>query len=466
MDDLNIIDQFTQTFVAYIDSGFGLLGPNIAFLTTILIGIDITLAGLFWAMSDDKSVIPAFIKKVLYVGAFAFIINNFQFLSTVIFESFAGLGLQATATGLTINDLMRPGFVAATGYDASLPILEEVNELIGPIAFFENFVTIAVLMFAWAFVIIAFFILAVQLFITIIEFKLTTLAGFVLVPFALWNKTAFLSEKVLGNVVSSGVKLMVLAVIVGIGSTLFSSFTASFSGPDITLEQALSTVLGALCLLMLGIFGPGVAAGLITGAPQLGAGAAAGTALGAGLATVAGGGMAVTGGRMAVSGGRMSAAGVGGAVKAGASVAGGAHTAFQLGIHGTGSPMSRISGGISSVAQTATKAGGEALRSGLSGVTKPIDNARASIGKAYSSGVDKAFAVRRSQPSAATAAAASMPETTMSAATNAAPAWAQRLQASQRQQTLREGATATAHAVKDGDRGGAGDSPRLEDDER
>jgi len=103
MDDLKIIDQFTQTFVTYIDSGFGLLSPDVAFLTTILIGIDITLAGLFWAMADDKSVIPALIKKVLYIGVFAYILNNFAFLSRIIFESFAGLGLRATGTGLTIE---------------------------------------------------------------------------------------------------------------------------------------------------------------------------------------------------------------------------------------------------------------------------------------------------------------------------------------------------------------------------
>ena len=39
-------------------------------------------------------------------------------------------------------------------------------------------------------------------------------------PFGLFGKTAFLAERVLGNVVSSGVKVLVLAVIVGIGSTL------------------------------------------------------------------------------------------------------------------------------------------------------------------------------------------------------------------------------------------------------
>ena len=297
MDDLNVIDRFTETFVTYIDSGFGLLGPDVAFLTTILIGIDITLAGLFRALSEDKSVIPALIKKVLYVGAFAFILNNFATLATIIFDSFAGLGLRATGSPITAAELMRPGFVAATGYDAAEPLLTEVSKLIGPIAFFENFVTIMVLMFAWIVVLLAFFILAIQLFITILEFKLTTLAGFILVPFALWNKTAFLAERVLGNVIAAGIKLMVLAVIVGIGSTLFCSFAASFAGGDITLEQAASTVLGALSIFMLGIFGPGIAAGLVSGAPQLGAGAVVGSVAGLAIGGSAAGGAAIGGAR-------------------------------------------------------------------------------------------------------------------------------------------------------------------------
>jgi type IV secretion system protein TrbL len=145
-----------------------------------------------------------------------------------------------------------------------------------------------VLLIAWLVVMVAFFILAVQLFVTLVEFKLTTLAGFVLVPFGLFNKTAFLAERVLGNVVGSGVKVLVLAVILGIGTTLFSQFTQGFGGNQPSLEDALSLVLAALSLLGLGIFGPGIATGLTSGAPQLGAGAAVGTALAAGGLGVAG----------------------------------------------------------------------------------------------------------------------------------------------------------------------------------
>jgi type IV secretion system protein TrbL len=60
---------------------------------------------------------------------------------------------------------------------------------------------------------------------------------------------------VLGNVISSCLKVMVLAVI---GSTIFSQFTSGFSGNQPTIEDAMSMVLAALALLGLGIFGPGM----------------------------------------------------------------------------------------------------------------------------------------------------------------------------------------------------------------
>jgi type IV secretion system protein TrbL len=275
MDDLNIIDRFTDTFVRYIDSGFGLLAGDVAFLTSVMVGLDIVLVGLFWALDGSDNVPAQLIRKVLYVGFFALLLNNFKGLADIIFQSFAGLGLKASGASLTAADLMRPGFVASTGFTASRPLLEKAGELIGITSFFTNFVTIVVLLLAWLIVLLAFFVLSVQLFITIIEFKITVLAGFVLVPFALFGQTAFLAERVLGNVISSGIKLMVLAIVVGIGSSLFGTLIRP-SG-EITLTQAASTILAAIAVFGLAVFVPGLAAGLVSGAPQLGAGAAVAT---------------------------------------------------------------------------------------------------------------------------------------------------------------------------------------------
>ena len=115
MDDLSVIDQFMQAFVAYIDSGFGLLGGDVGFLTTILIGIDITLAGLFWALGGEDDVIAKFLKKILYVGVFALILNSFQTLSEIIFRSFAGLGLTAGGSAIGPEDLLIPVRRSGTG---------------------------------------------------------------------------------------------------------------------------------------------------------------------------------------------------------------------------------------------------------------------------------------------------------------------------------------------------------------
>ena len=269
MNDVTIIDQFLDTFSRYIDSGFGLLHGEVAFLTATLIVIDMTIAGLYWAMShatgQGEDVIAKLLRKVLYVGAFAYIIGNFNWLAGIVFRSFAGLGLMAGGSTLSMEHFLQPGRLAKTGLDAAGPIFLQLDDMMGFPEVFANLDAILVLFLAWLVVILCFFVLAVQLFITLIEFKLTTLAGFVLVPFALWNKTSFLAEKVLGNVVSSGIKVLVLAVIVGIGSGLFSQFQVHPDEPSI--DHALVVMLASLALLALGIYGPGIATGLVRCAP-------------------------------------------------------------------------------------------------------------------------------------------------------------------------------------------------------
>ncbi|MFP5465647.1 MAG: type IV secretion system protein, partial [Gammaproteobacteria bacterium] len=116
MNDVTIIDQFLNTFAAYIDSGFGLLRGEVAFLTATLIVIDMTIAGLYWAMShatgQGEDVIAKLLRKVLYVGAFAYIINNFNWLATIVFRSFAGLGITATGSAITMENFLQPGRLA------------------------------------------------------------------------------------------------------------------------------------------------------------------------------------------------------------------------------------------------------------------------------------------------------------------------------------------------------------------
>lgn len=415
MNNVGVIDQFLETFTRYIDSGFGLVHGDVTFLTTTLIVIDITLAGLFWAWGADEDVMHRLVKKVLYIGFFAFVIGNFNGLAKIVFESFAGLGLKAGGSQIDQATFLQPGHLASTGIDAAQPMLDAANKMMGFTSFFANFVLIAVLMVSWLLVLLAFFILAVQVFVSIIEFKLTTLAGFVLIPFALFNKTSFLAERVLGNVVASGVKILVLAVVVGIGSSLFRQFTNGFAGPVPTISEVLAVLLASLALLGLGIFGPSIANGLISGGPQLGAGSAVGTALAAGGLAAAG----AAGVGMAVGG---AAAAAGGAARGAAALAGRASAAYR-------------SGGAMGVARAAG-----------SGIVSPLRRAASSLRQQYQGG----------QSGSAGGGGAS-------SAGSGAPAWAAKMR---REQQMRQGAGAAIHSVSSGDRGGGGTSIDLSDRER
>ena len=456
MGNTGFIDNFLGVFTSYIDSGFGLLGGEVAFIATTLIVIDVTLAALFWAWGADDDIIARLVKKTLFVGVFAYIISNWNNLARIVFESFAGLGLMASGTGFSVSDLMRPGRVAQTGLDAGRPLLDSISDLMGWIAFFENFIQIACLLFAWALVVLAFFILAIQLFVTLIEFKLTTLAGFVLIPFGLFGKTAFMAEKVLGNVVSSGIKVLVLAVIIGIGSTLFSQFTAGFGGATPTIDEAMAIVLAALSLLGLGIFGPGIANGIVSGGPQLGAGAAVGTGL-----AVAGAGVAAGGGAMlAAKGGAAALSGGAAAVRGGATAAGAATAAYNLGSLGqTGA--AGVASGLGGVARAAGSAAVSPLKRAASSATS---QASESVKSSFSAGAKAGFGATGGSSTMSTVGGASAaPAAAPPTSPDGPPAWAQRMQ---RRQALNHGTAMTAHAVRSGDSHGSGSSVNLSESDR
>ncbi len=398
MNGTGVIDNFLGTFTQYIDSGFGLVQGDVHWLAGVLIAIDITLAGLFWAMAPDEDVIARLIRKTLYIGLFAFIIGNFNSLAQVVFNSFAGLGLEAGGGTLTQSQLLQPGKLAQ----------------IGITSFFSNFVQIAVLFVAWLIVILSFFVMAIQLFVTLIEFKLTTLAGFILVPFGLFGRTAFLAEKVLGNVVSSGIKILVLAVIIGIGSTIFGQFTSGFNNPP-TINDALTLILASLSLFGLSIFGPGIANGLIAGGPQLGAGAAIGTGLAAA-------GLGAAGAATMVAGGRALGGAIAGTAHAAAGAAGGASAAYQA-------------GGLAGLA-----------KAGASAAASPLRRATSGLAQSYSAGAQAA--IQRPQPGGGPS----------NPSGGQMPPWARQMR---RGQTIGQGVTAAGSALRSGDQGGSGHSIDL-----
>ena len=297
-----------------VSAGFDALQASVNGIFGLMIVLVVALTGLQWVLSPNREVLASGFGKVLLIGAFAWLINDWQALSETIYSGFLELGLTAGGGSLSPSEFLNPGSILAQGWEIVKALGETPAPVDNPLDIAGNLTDALILRLAMIGIMLAFALLALQIIVSLIEFKIVTLGGFVLLPFGIWNKTAFLAERPLGYVVSSGLKVLALAIVVSGARTIFDQLQPS-ANPDI--YEALSILVAAILLAMLALFIPNLASALVTGGPSLGAGAlltgalavgGAGALAGAGLA---GAGAMASGGAARLAGPARAAAGAG-----------------------------------------------------------------------------------------------------------------------------------------------------------
>jgi len=81
-------------YINAINTGFGLIQGDVAWILNVLIILSVMWSATMWALSDDQ-VIVEFARKIVYIGLFAWIIQNWQKLTDTLASSFMNLGLKA-----------------------------------------------------------------------------------------------------------------------------------------------------------------------------------------------------------------------------------------------------------------------------------------------------------------------------------------------------------------------------------
>lgn len=308
-------NELMVVFSNTISAGFDALQGSVNGVFGLLIVLVTALTGVQWALSSNREVLAAGFGKVLMIGAFAWLINDWQQLSETIYAGFLELGLTAGGGSLSRAEFLNPGAVLAQGWEIVKALGETPAPVDNPLDVVGNMADALILGLAMIGIMLAFAVLALQIIVSLLEFKIVTLGGFILLPFGIWSRSAFLAERPLGYVVASGLKVLALAIVVSGARTIFDQLQPS-ANPDI--YEALTILVAALLLAMLALFIPNLAAALVTGGPALGAGAAvtAGVAVGGvaalGAAGLAGAGAAAAGAAARISGPSRAAAGAAG----------------------------------------------------------------------------------------------------------------------------------------------------------
>ncbi len=274
------VNSFLDQFIAVADSGFGLIQGDVTYVLNALIVISITLAGAQWALAGEAPMAP-FFRKVLFVGLFAFLVNNWNYLATTIVRSGAQHGQNAGGGGLTMAELHNPGRVGQIGvelFGRTIALAEGMN-------IFTDFASMLTIWVAAFLVMLGFFVLALQLFVSLIAFKLGSLAAFVALPWGVFNGTAWVAERPLGWVAGCAIRLFVLAVVASVSMTFVNTLPATFT---LDFGGVLNVLLFGITVLALAWFAPMLASEVVQGQPHLSGSDAVRTVVGAGFTTIGG----------------------------------------------------------------------------------------------------------------------------------------------------------------------------------
>lgn len=283
--DFNGLTTTLTTFVGAFHGGYGRLSSTINWVLAGLATIDVALMSLWWAVDGGERLSVA-LKHVLFLGFWGWFTRGFQGIAKWFVETLVTAGLMAGGKSGNFTLLLDPSRIAGYGLTATENLVKAISDTAG-ITHIPETMTYVLCYLA---IMAAFIIIAIQVFVTVLEYYLITAVAGILVPFGVLPQTRFLSEKAIGAVVSLGIKLMVLAFIMAVADPVLASL--KFGSTDIKMNELWAMLLTCATIAFLAWHAPSVASGLLAGSPSLSASTAAqnvtaGAMLAAGAAGIA-----------------------------------------------------------------------------------------------------------------------------------------------------------------------------------
>lgn len=280
-----IIDRILELFTILADAGVANIKPEVMWMFFMIGSIAMTWQHLKNLHENKAHPVGLLFGQLMTIGFFVWLFNNYTMLTTAYYLGMIKLGLLAGGLdGVDPKSFGHPSSLMKIGFEVAKPLLDAMG-LKGWFTGTNFLFGLSVLM-----VLAAYFIMTWQVFIAILEFKLGLIWTFFMMAFAMLKQTNFATEKALGYIFASGLKLFGLATITSIGAASIKSLLMVSANP--TYGQAISVALGSMTVGLLTWYLPAKIAGVAAGGPNLGAGSAlsmaaaygslAGAAIGAG----------------------------------------------------------------------------------------------------------------------------------------------------------------------------------------
>ncbi|CAL7878961.1 putative P-type conjugative transfer protein TrbL [Fusobacterium necrophorum subsp. funduliforme ATCC 51357] len=214
--------------------------------------------------------------KILKIGFIIFAIQKYESIIKAIKSFFLEIGTKGLGLSISSSDYFNdPSIIFDKGKKLSLIILESV-EGFSPSTYI--FILLALLAF------VGFFVISIQIILCWIEFYFLTGISIVFLPFGALDMTGEYYKNVFKTIMSCSIKLCVFNIWILICDKIIKKALSNPPNGIVDLDYALVVCGTAFILVAIMLILPSMTSGLLTGSPQMNAGAAMSAAIGAGAA--------------------------------------------------------------------------------------------------------------------------------------------------------------------------------------
>lgn len=234
----------------------------------LLATLELIISGMIWMVRRESvdDIAGRFLLKFILMSFMLTLITGFHTWMPSIVAGFSAAGEHASAlSGLS------PSTVLTMGWSASSKLLHTISlsdAMLNPIT---SLFVVLMAFGMW----IAFVVIAAQLLRVLVESYLILSGGVLFLGFAGFRATAGYAENFINYAIAVSIKIFVLYLIVGVGMTLATTWSAALHADDWNFGAGDPTLIpqivgGTIILAVLTVSLPGAFANRITGSHSLG----------------------------------------------------------------------------------------------------------------------------------------------------------------------------------------------------
>lgn len=247
-----LLDSIARGFIASLGLGFQALHayslPLLAVLAAIHLyqtwGAQVAYgAGLGDALAGSALLL-------IRIGIFYWGLTHLWTMAEAALHTFIQWGAQAGGGTFTVADFLSPSRIWEMGWIVSRPIDDMIARYSGWQVIW-NAPDLLLYALARLVIVVAFWLAALTVLMTIIEFYLAVVVGAVLIPWGILSATSSLCEFALSWLVGGCIRSLLTALIMAIGNPMLRQLPLATNGGDPTIYGAMTLAAAALTLAIL-----------------------------------------------------------------------------------------------------------------------------------------------------------------------------------------------------------------------